>query len=146
MMDIGKKLFYFSSSSATLVKMQKTMQIQRMPKKQHQAAVTAVTKMFLKVWTRSTCRSILFDCLNNLESKVNDEIYASTNTLKENQIKNNSQTSLKQLVFFQKSFMNLKSTGSSKKKKINSLRDHLSVLHDELKKMQAQVDEQTQFS
>ena len=33
----------------------------------------------------SNCRSILFDCLKNLESKVN-EIFANTYTLKENQI------------------------------------------------------------
>ena len=34
----------------------------------------------------SSCRSILFDCLRNLEYKLN-KIFEDTNTLKENQIK-----------------------------------------------------------
>ena len=38
----------------------------------------------------SSCRSILFDCLENLESKVN-EIFANKNTWKENQIKGKKQ-------------------------------------------------------
>ena len=37
-----------------------------------------------------SCRSIPFDCLKNLESKVN-EIFENTNILKENQIKGEKQ-------------------------------------------------------
>ena len=38
----------------------------------------------------SSCRSVLFDCLKNLESKVND-IFQTANILKENQIKGEKQ-------------------------------------------------------
>ena len=38
----------------------------------------------------TSCRNILFDCLKNLESKVN-KIFANTNTLKENKIKGEKQ-------------------------------------------------------
>ena len=63
----------------------------------------------------SSYRSILFDCLKNLESKVNEisETQIKRTKLK---VKINSQISLKQLIFFRKIFMNLKPIGSSKKK------------------------------
>ena len=48
----------------------------------------------------SSCRSILFDCLKNLESKVNEK-FENTNTLKENQIKGEKQlTDLTETVNF----------------------------------------------
>ena len=48
----------------------------------------------------SNCRSILFDCLKNLESKVN-RIFENTNTSKENQIKGEKQlTDLTETVNF----------------------------------------------
>ena len=83
------------------------IQILKKTKKQHQAAATATT-MFLKVWTLHTA----------WESKVN-KIFANTNTLKENQTKGEKQlTGLaeKVNVFHEKSFMNLKPIGNSKKK------------------------------
>ena len=65
----------------------------------------------------SICRTILFDCLKNWESKVNKykqiQIPWKSAKLK---MKSNLEILLKQLIFFQKSFTSLKPIGRSKKK------------------------------
>ena len=131
MMDIGK---YFSSSKKR--GLSDNSKEAADPKKAKEATSSSSYSdhdVFEEDLDSSNCRSILFDCLKNLESKVN-EIFANTYTLKENQInpfmhvwlfynimhervKGEKQLadSLKQLIFFRKSFMNLKSIGSSMK-------------------------------
>ena len=83
----------------------------------------------------SSCRSILFDCLKNLESKVN-EIFANTNTLKENQIKGEKQlTDLAEIVnFLSEQFHEFEADRKLKEEIIKRLRGQLSVLPDDLKK------------
>ena len=56
------------------------------PKKQHQNSNYIHHNGFEEGLDSSSCRSILFDCLKNLEYKLN-KIFGNTNTLKENQIK-----------------------------------------------------------
>ena len=89
----------------------------------------------------SSCRSIISDCLKNLESKVN-EIFANTNTLKENQIKGEKQlTDLAETVnFLSEKFHEFEPDRKVKEEMIKSLRGQISVLHDDLKKMEAQVE------
>ena len=88
----------------------------------------------------SSCRSILFDCLKNLESKVN-EIFANTNTLKENQIKGEKQlTDLAETVnFLSEKFHEFEADRKLKEEIIKSLRGQVSVLHNDSKKMETQV-------
>ena len=72
------------------------IQIVKKSKKQHKAAVAAITMFSKKVWALQTVK----DCLKNLESKVN-KIFANRNTLKENQIKGEKQlTDLTETVNF----------------------------------------------
>ena len=76
-MDIGR---YFSSSKKRHLSD---------PKKAKEATSSSSYSdhdVFEEGLDSSSCRSILFDCLKNLESKVN-EIFANTNTLTENQVK-----------------------------------------------------------
>ena len=104
-MDIGR---YFSSSKKRHLSD---------PKKAKEATSSSSYSdhdVFEEGLDSSSCRSILFDCLKNLESKVN-EIFENTKRTKL-KVKSNSQVSLKQLIFFQKNFINLKPIGSSKKK------------------------------
>ena len=95
----------------------------------------------------SSYRSILFDCLKNLESKVN-EIFANTNTLNKNQIKSEKQlTDLTETVnFLSEMFHEFEANRKLKEKIIKSLRGQVSALHDDLKKTKAQVDQQAQYS
>ena len=83
----------------------------------------------------SSCRSILFDCLKNLESKVN-KIFANTNTLKENQTKGEKQlTDLAETVnFLSEQFHEFEVDRKLKEEIIKRLRGQLSVLPDDLKK------------
>ena len=80
----------------------------------------------------SSCRSILCDCLKNLESKVN-EIFASTNSLKENQVKGEKQiTDLAETVnFLSEKFHEFEADRKLKEELIQSLRGQVSVLHND---------------
>ena len=71
----------------------------------------------------SSCRSILFDCLKNLESKVNEK-FENTNTLKENQIKGEKQlTDLTETVnFLSEKFHEFEADKKLKEEIIKSLR------------------------
>ena len=84
----------------------------------------------------SSCRGILFHCLKNLESKVN-EIFAKTNTLKENQIKGEQQlTDLAETVnFLSEKIHKFEVDRKLKEEIIKSLRGQASVVHDDYKKM-----------
>ena len=77
------------------------------------------------------CRTILFDCLK----KVN-EIFANTNTLKENQIKGEKQlTDLAETVnSLSEKFHEFEADRKLIKEIIKSLHGQVSVLHDDLKK------------
>ena len=83
----------------------------------------------------SSCRSILFDCLKSLESKVN-KIFANANTLKENQIEVEKQlTDLYETVNFLSEIFHEFENDRKIKEEINkSLRGLVSVLHDDFKK------------
>ena len=82
--------------------------------------------MFLK------CRNILFDCLENLESKVN-EIYANTNTLKENQIKGEKQLKNfdETVHFLSENFHEFEVDRKLKEEIIKSVRDQVLGLYDD---------------
>ena len=83
----------------------------------------------------SSCRSILFDYLKNLESKVN-EIFENTNTLKENQIKGEKQLiDLAETVnFVSEKFHEFEADRKLKEEIIKSLRGQVPVLLNDLKK------------
>ena len=83
----------------------------------------------------SSCRSILFDYLKNLESKVN-EIFENTNTLKENQIKGEKQLiDLAETVnFLSEKFHEIEADRKLKEEIIKSLRGQVPVLLNDLKK------------
>ena len=86
-MDIGK--YFFSSKKRNLSDSSKEDKDPKNAKEAHQATVTKTT-MFLKVWTFQTREVFFLKSSKNLESKVN-EIFANTNALKENQIKDEKQ-------------------------------------------------------
>ena len=98
MMDTGK---YFSSSKKR--DLSDNSKEATDPKKAKEATLSSSYSdhdVFEEGLDSSSCRSILFDCLKNLESKVN-EIFANTNTSKENQIKGEKQlTDLAETVTF----------------------------------------------
>ena len=82
MIDIGK---YFSSSKKR--NLSDNSQETTDPKKAKEATSSSSYidhDVFEEGLDSSNCRSILFDCFKNLESKVN-EIFANINTFKENQ-------------------------------------------------------------
>ena len=83
----------------------------------------------------SSCRSILFDYLKNLESKVN-EIFENTNTSKENQIKGEKQLiDLAETVnFLSEKFHEIEADRKLKEEIIKSLRGQVPVLLNDLKK------------
>ena len=99
------------------------IRILKKPKKQYQTAVTATT---------TNCRSILFHCLRNLESKVN-EIFANANTFKVDQIKGEKQlTDFAETVnFLSEKIHEFEANTKLKEEIIKSLR---AVLHDDFKK------------
>ena len=80
----------------------------------------------------SSCRSIIFNCLKNLESWVN-EIFENTNTLKENQIKVEKQlTDLTESVnFLSEKFHEFEPDRKLKEETINSLLSQVSVIYDD---------------
>ena len=80
----------------------------------------------------SSCRSIIFNCLQNLESWVN-EIFENTNTLKENQIKVEKQlTDLTESVnFLSEKFHEFEPDRKLKEETIKSLLSQVSVLYDD---------------
>ena len=82
----------------------------------------------------SNCRSILFDCLKNLESKVN-EIFVNTNTLRENQTKGKKQlTDLAETVnFLSEKFHEFEADRKLEEEIIKSLCGQVTILHDDLK-------------
>ena len=87
-----------------------------------------------------SCSSIVFDCLKNLESKVN-EIFENTNTLKVNQIKGEKQLTDETFNFLSERFHEFEADRNFKEEIIKSLRGQVSVLYDnDFKKMEAQVD------
>ena len=83
----------------------------------------------------SNCRSFLFHCLRNLESKVN-EIFANANTFKVDQIKGEKQlTDFAETVnFLSEKIHEFEANTKLKEEIIKSLRGQVSVLHDDLKK------------
>ena len=86
-MDIGK---YFSISKKR--DLSDNSMEDTDPKKADEATSSSSYSdhdVFEKGLDSSNCKSILFDCLKNLESK--SEIFANTNTLKANQIKREKQ-------------------------------------------------------
>ena len=82
-----------------------------------------------------------------IESKVN-EVFANTNTLKENQIQDEKLlTDLDETVhFLSEKIHEFEADRNLKEKITKSLGGQVSVLHDDLKKMEAQVDQQAQYS
>ena len=80
----------------------------------------------------SSCRSIISNCLKNLESWVN-EIFENTNTLKENQIKVEKQlTDLTESVnFLSEKFHEFEPDRKLKEETIKSLLSQVSVLYDD---------------
>ena len=140
-MDIGK---YFSSSKEDNSKEDTGA------KKAKEATSSSSYRdndVFEEGLDSSKCGSILFNCLKNLDSKIN-EIFANTNTLKENQIKGEKQlTDLTETVnFLSERFHEFDVDRKLSEEVIESLRGQVSVLHDDFKIMQAQVDEQAQYS
>ena len=145
MIDIGK---YFSSSKkCNLSDNSKEAADPRKAKEATSSSSYSDHDVFEEGLDSSSCRSILFDCLKNLESKVN-EIFANTNTLKENQIKGEKQlTDLAETVnFLSEKFHEFEADRKLKEEIIKSLRGQVSVLHDDFKKMEAQLDQQARYS
>ena len=91
----------------------------------------------------SSSRSILFDCLKNLEFKIN-EIFESTNTLKKNQIKGEKKLTdlIETANFPSEKVHEFEANRKLKEEIIKGLRDQISVLQ----KLEAQVDQQAQYS
>ena len=143
-MDIGK---YFSISKKR--DLSDNSKKDTDPKKADEATSSSSYSdhdVFEKGLDSSNCKSILFDCLKNLESK--SEIFANTNTLKENQIKREKQlTDLAETVnFLSEKFHEFEANRKLKEEIIKRSRGQVSVLHDDFKKMETQVDQQAQYS
>ena len=133
MMDIGK---YFSSSKKC--NLSDNSKEATDPKKSKEATSSSSYSdhdVFKEGLDCSSYRNILFDCLKNLESKVN-EIFANRNTLKENQTKGEKQlTDLTETVnFVSEKLHEFQADRKLKEEIIKSLRGQVSVLHDDLKK------------
>ena len=77
----------------------------------------------------SSSRSILFDCLKNLEFKIN-EIFESTNTLKKNQIKGEKKLTdlIETANFPSEKVHEFEANRKLKEEIIKGLRDQISVL------------------
>ena len=121
------------------------IQIQRKTKKQHQAAVTAILMFLKKVSTLSTSRNIIFDCLKNLESKVN-VISVTTNAWKKTKGEKQLIDLAETTNFLSVQLHEFEADRKLKEEIINSLCSQGSVLHDDLKKIQAQLNQQPQYS
>ena len=134
MMDIGN---YFSSSKKR--HHSDNSKEDTDPKKAKEATSSSsysAHDIFEEGLGSSNYRSILFDCLKRLESKVN-EIFENTNTLKENQIKGEKQvTDLAETVnFISEKFHEFEADRKLKGEIIKSLRGQVFVLHDDFKKV-----------
>ena len=140
-MDIGK---YFSSSKKCDLSDNSK---EATDSEQAKEATSSSSYSDHDVFDSSSCRSILFDCLKKLKSKVK-EIFANTNTLKENQIKVEKQlTNLGETVnFVSEKFHEFEADRKLKEEIIKRLRGQVSVLHDDLKKAESKVDQQAQYS
>ena len=144
MIDIGK---YFSSSKKCDLSDNSKEVTDLKQAKEATSSSSYSDHVFENFLDSSSCRSILFDCLKKLESKVK-EIFANTNTLKENQIKVEKQlTNLAETVnFVSEKFHEFEADWKLKEEIIKRLRGQVSVLHDDLKKRESKVDQQAQYS
>ena len=127
MMDIGK---YFSrSKKGNLSDNSKEATDPKKAKEATSSASYSDHDIFEEGLDSSSCRNILFDCLKNLESKVN-EIFENTNTLKENHIKGEKQlTDLAETVnFLSEKFHESEADRKLKEEIIKSLRGRVSAL------------------
>ena len=120
-MDIGK--YFFSSKKCNLSDNSKEATDPKKSKEATSSSSYSDHDVFKEGLDCSSYRNILFDCLKNLESKVN-EIFANTNTLKENQIKGGKQlTDLAETVnFLSERFHEFEADRKLKEEIIKSLR------------------------
>ena len=93
------------------------------------------------------CRKVLFDCLKNLEQKMND-LYMLANSNKEMQIKDDKQLIdlTPSVEFLTTKFDQLKKERKEKYELINSLQIEISSLKVELKNLEKKADDQEQYS
>ena len=145
MMDIGKYLS--SSKKRDLSDNSKEATDPKKTKEATSSSIYSDHDVFEEDLDSSSCRSILFDCLKKFRVQSN-EIFSNTNTLKGNQIKSEKQlTDLAETVnFLSEKFYEFEADRKIKEEIIKSLRGQVSILHDDLKKMEAQLDQQAQYS
>ena len=93
------------------------------------------------------CRKVLFNCLRNLEQKMND-LYMLANSNKEIQIKGDKQLIelTSSVEFLTSKFDELEKERKEKDELINSLQIEVSSLKVEIKNLEKKTDDQEQYS
>ena len=95
----------------------------------------------------ANCRKVLFNCLKNLEEKMND-LYMLANSNKEMQIKGDKQLIdlTSSVEFLTSKFDELEKERKEKDELINSLQIEVSSLKVEVKNLEKKADDQEQYS
>ena len=105
------------------------------------------TDVFAKVIESPRCASILYDCLNNLELKVN-EIYELSSSTKDAQIKGAKQLEdvSESIKFINEKFEEYEADLKQKEKEIAELKEDLTSLKEKFFQVERTLDHQEQYS
>ena len=112
------------------------------PREGNSGSYTDEADLFKEGVESAACRKILFDCLKNLEQRMND------NSNKEMQIKGNKQLIdlTSSVEFLTTKFDELEKERKEKDELINSLQIEVSSLKVEVKNLEKKADDQEQYS
>ena len=105
------------------------------------------TDVFAKGIESPRCASILYDCLNNLELKVN-EIYELSSSTKDAQIKGAKQLEdvSESIKFINEKFEEYKGDWKQKEKEVAELKEDLTSLKEKFFQVDKMLDRQEQYS
>ena len=117
------------------------------PREDSSGSYTDETDIFEEGVESADCRKVLFNCLKNLEEKMND-LYMLANSNKEMQIKGDKQLIdlTSSVEFLTSKFDELERERKEKDELINSLQIEVSSLKVEVKNLEKKADDQEQYS
>ena len=117
------------------------------PREGSSGSYTEETDGFDEGVESADCRKVLFNCLKNLERKMND-LYTLANSNKEMQIKGDKHLIelTSSVEFLSSKFDELEKERKEKDELINSLQIEVSSLKVEVKNLEKKIDDQEQYS
>ena len=120
--------------------------VSKKPREGSSGSYTEEADVFEEGVESADCRKVLFNCLKNLEQKMND-LYLLANSNKQCNLKATSSFKLTSWVeFLTSKFDELEKERKEKDELINSLQIEVSSLKVEVKNLEKETDDQEQYS